>query len=389
MDSAKDKIKELKILVVVPTYNNATTLRQVVDSIREYSNSILIINDGSTDDTQKIIEELGVDFVSYSPNKGKGYAIKRAFKYAKEHSFDYVLSIDSDLQHYASDIVNFVEEIEKHPDSLLIGNRNLLADNMPKKNSFANKFSNFWYFVETAEKLSDTQSGYRIYPMRKIADTKFYTNRYEFEVEVIVRSSWKGVNVKNIPINVYYPPESERVSHFKPAKDFARISVLNTVLVLLALFYYLPRKLLMALSVENLKSFFNKYILSQGESNFYISASISLGVLCGLSPLWGIHTITVFVLAHILKLSKTLSFLASNISMPITIPFIVYFSMYLGGKILRTDMVFNFDDISIELVYDSICQYIIGSVSLALISSVLIFLASYILLFTFRKSPNG
>lgn len=101
---------------------------------------------------------------------------------------------------------------------------------MPSKNTFANKFSNFWYKVETGQTLSDSQSGFRLYPLTRLKGMRFYTPRYEFEVEVIVRAAWRGVAVKNIPIRVYYPPQEERVSHFKPAKDFTRISVLNTCL---------------------------------------------------------------------------------------------------------------------------------------------------------------
>lgn len=87
----------------------------------------------------------GVGSISYAPNRGKGYALRRALRYAAEHGYRYMLTIDSDGQHYASDIPKFVEEIAKTPDALLVGARNLRSDNMPGKNTFANKFSNFWF----------------------------------------------------------------------------------------------------------------------------------------------------------------------------------------------------------------------------------------------------
>src|SRR5690606_36463084 len=98
---------------------------------------------------------------------------------------------------------------------------------------------NFWFWFETGIKLTDTQSGYRAYPLQAIPK-KFYTKKFEFEIEIIVRSAWNGIAVKNVPVKVLYDP-AERVSHFRPFKDFTRISILNTVLVFLTFFYIIPR----------------------------------------------------------------------------------------------------------------------------------------------------
>ena len=97
----------------------------------------------------------------------------------------------------------------------------MTQEGVPKKSSFGNKFSNFWFWFETGIKLEDTQSGYRLYPLKTIPKN-YFTRKFEFEIEVIVRSAWNGVAVKNVPIKVLYDP-SERVSHFRPFKDFTRI----------------------------------------------------------------------------------------------------------------------------------------------------------------------
>jgi len=133
----------------------------------------------------------------------------------------------------------FLSEIEQNGDALLIGSRNMMQLGVPKKSSFGNKFSNFWFWFETGIKLEDTQSGYRLYPLHKIAK-KYATNKFEFEIEVIVKAAWKGVPVKNVPVKVLYDPD-ERVSHFRPFTDFSRISVLNTMLVVISLLYIKPR----------------------------------------------------------------------------------------------------------------------------------------------------
>ncbi|MEG0500373.1 MAG: glycosyltransferase family 2 protein, partial [Rikenellaceae bacterium] len=141
-------------------------------------------------------------------NRGKGAALKTGLAYATQKGFRYAITIDSDGQHFADDIPQFMEQIRKTPDALIIGARNLTAENMPSKNTFANKFSNFWYKVETGKSLTDTQSGYRLYPLDKLRDMKFFTPRYEFEVEIIVRAAWRGKRVTCFtfpPISGFYP----------------------------------------------------------------------------------------------------------------------------------------------------------------------------------------
>ena len=117
--------------------------------------------------------------------------MKHGLSQAKKEGFRYAITIDSDGQHFASDIPCFIEAIEKEPDTLLVGARNLASDNMPGKNTFANKFSNFWFRLETGLKLEDTQSGYRLYPLRKMdVQSCWYTAKYEFELEAIVFAAW-------------------------------------------------------------------------------------------------------------------------------------------------------------------------------------------------------
>ena len=194
MENIFTSIKELKCVVLIPTYNNEKTLKQVIDSVRLYSPNIMVVNDGSTDSTAEILsKEEGIHIVSYENNRGKGYALKTGLREAINLGYKYAITIDSDGQHYADDIPVFINEIKENPKSLLVGARNLQAENMPSKNTFANKFSNFWYKVETGITLSDTQSGFRLYPLDFIKSTRFITRGYEFEVEVIVRAAWKVI----------------------------------------------------------------------------------------------------------------------------------------------------------------------------------------------------
>lgn len=249
--------RRFKICVLIPTYNNAGTLRDVVSDVLEYSSDVIVVNDGSTDSTHQILKSFGdaIIVVDYKNNKGKGTALKRGFKKAIELGYEYAITIDSDGQHYPEDLPKFIKAIAENEGSLIIGERNLSNVDINGKSSFANKFSNFWFCVQTGRNLKDTQTGYRAYPLKHLHGLSLLTSRYEAELELLVLASWNGVNIVSIPIKVYYPPQSERVSHFKPALDFTRISILNTILCGLAIIYGVPARVWN--SIKN-KRIFNK-----------------------------------------------------------------------------------------------------------------------------------
>ncbi|MDB4497780.1 DUF2062 domain-containing protein [Gammaproteobacteria bacterium] len=386
------RIKQLKVLVVIPTYNNATTILDVISDVQQYTENILVVNDGSTDHTADLLASISqtkkFQIITISENKGKGNALKIALRQAYEWGYDYALTLDADGQHFAKDIRPLIDEIEKTPNQLLIGSRDLQADNMPSKNTFANKFSNFWYKVETGIQLNDTQSGFRLYPLAHFKHWKFISGRYEFEVEVIVKAAWKGLSVKNIPIHVYYPPEEERVSHFRPFWDFFRISVLNTLLVLIALLFYYPFKFLRALTWKNIKLFFQKNITKSPESNLRIASAIGFGVFMGIVPLWGYQILICLTVAHLLKLNKILAVAFSNISIPPMIPVILYSSYYLGCQLLNRTLNLSLESISLKTVLANFSTYLLGSVILALLAGGLAFIVSFALLALFGRKPT-
>lgn len=240
----KETLRARGICVIIPTYNNAGTIVRVVSDCLGSCSDVIVVNDGSTDETGRLLEEFdSIVVVDYSRNRGKGYALKQGFRKARELGFSYAITIDADGQHYPKEIVSFLSANQKHPGCLIVGARNFEGVERSKGSGFANKFSNFWFYIQTGRRLEDTQTGYRLYPLKKLHGLRFLTSRYEAELELLVFSSWHGVNIVSVPINVYYPPAGERVSHFRPVADFARISVLNTVLCILAVIYGLPLRL--------------------------------------------------------------------------------------------------------------------------------------------------
>ena len=230
--------------VVIPTYNNAGTIADVVHRALQQCKDVIVVNDGSTDGTEEILRNIdGIKVVTIPKNQGKGKALKEGLKSALSLGFKYAITIDADGQHFPEDIPLMTEASRHHPDAIITGCRMQLNKQERSGGSkFANAFSNFWFCVQTGRRLTDTQTGYRVYPLSSLTShfLPLLTSRYEAELELLVFSAWHGVRIVEQPVRVYYPPKEERVSHFRPVKDFSRIFLLNTCLCFLALIYGLP-----------------------------------------------------------------------------------------------------------------------------------------------------
>ena len=228
------------ICAVIPSYNNGGTVVDVVRGVLRQGLPVLVVDDGSTDGTADALKDLPVHVLRHTRNRGKGRALKTGLEEARRQGYRFALTLDADGQHDPGDIPALVAAAGER--TLVIGSRNLTAEGMPSGNTFANRFSNFWFTVQTGRKLPDTQTGFRVYPLEGLPSLKLLTARYEAELTLLVFSAWKGLQLVPVPVRVYYP--EDRVSHFRPFADFFRISVLNTVLCVLALVYGYPRMLL-------------------------------------------------------------------------------------------------------------------------------------------------
>lgn len=375
--------------MLVPTYNNAATLPTVLNSILDYTDNIIVVDDGSTDTTEEILQSFpSFEIIRFTKNIGKGYALRMGFAKAREMGFRYAISIDSDGQHFASDLPIFLEAINDSPDTLFVGARNMDEAGAPGKSNFGLRFSNFWYWVNTGIRHPDTQSGYRLYPVERMKNIKWVTRRFEFEIEVLVRSAWRKIPVKSVPVKVYYPPEGERVSHFRPFMDFFRISVLNTVLVMLALLWFRPYLFFSQMTWKSFKALIRKELLNPEESNRVKVASVMLGAFMGVAPLWGWQMAIALGLAIAFKLNKVITLAVSNISIPPMIPIILYLSYITGGLVLGNGMGIEFTtDITFDFVAENLYQYVIGSLIFGMILALVLGFITYIALLIFRKNP--
>jgi glycosyltransferase involved in cell wall biosynthesis len=357
----RKKIDALNCCVIIPTYNNEQTIKSVIDSVLKFTDHIIVVNDGATDNTAEILKQFSqLNILSYSPNRGKGIALRTGIKTALEKGYRYAITIDSDGQHFADDITVFIDKIEDEPDSLLIGARNLNQENMPKKNTFGNKFSNFWFMLFTGINLPDTQSGYRLYPIQKMKGMRYFTSKYEFEIEVSVKAAWRGIQVLPVSINVFYAEADKRISHFRPGKDFTRISLLNTYLFFPAMLWYKPIRLVKKLNVKTIKTVIKKYFLDSNESVMRKSVGVAFGVFMGIVPIWGFQFVSALIFAHFLKLNKAIVGLAAQISMPPMIPVLLYGSLKTGQWILGREMsdTISTDQLTLDTIKQLIHEYL-------------------------------
>lgn len=378
----RQRMKALKCGILIPTYNNAGTIATVASEALTYCDDVWVVNDGSTDNTNDLLANIeGLHVIGYEKNAGKGNALKVGFKALLEAGMRYALTIDADGQHKWEDLPVLVEQAEKNPDCLICGTRNVKTqEGMPEKNSFANQFSNFWFKVETGLDFPDTQCGYRIYPIERLKKKHFFGTKYEFELEVLVRSAWAGVKLVPQPVHVYYPPAEERVSHFRPFQDFSRISVLNTILVTIAFLWIKPRDFFRKLTWSNIKKKIDENLIHNPESAEKIGAAAGLGVMFGILPAWGFQMILVFAVAHFLKLNKAIALIFSNISIPPCIPFILWGSYVMGGVLTgNVKAIPHINDITLENAWNDFLLYLIGSIALAIIAGIIVGLAVFAL----------
>ena len=230
----------MRILVLVPTYNNAKTLQTVLDRLWVHTHDIMVVNDGSTDETLQLLHRYPhpINIVTYPENRGKGYALVTGFREAMRLGYDHAITIDSDGQHYPEDLPLFLRKAsELERPTIIVGSRELEHENKSRAATFATRLANFWFAFQTWHYLPDTQSGYRLYPLHHLHGLDLITSRYEAELELLVFAAWHGVAIDTVPIRVYYPPKEERVSHFRPGWDFARIFLLNTLLFFVSIFF--------------------------------------------------------------------------------------------------------------------------------------------------------
>jgi len=209
----------MNMITIIPTYNNPLTIKNVAFDVISHGYKLIIIDDGSSTIVESLFNEVekeNIIFLRHSENKGKGEAIITGVTKAKELGYTHVVSLDGDGQHLASQSKLLIEACSG--DEIIIGARNFEIDNIPNGSKFGRWFSNFWARWDTGQDITDSLSGFRIYPT-SILSLPIKTSRFDWEMEVIVRHADANRKIKEVVIECYYPTAEERVSHFRKFSD--------------------------------------------------------------------------------------------------------------------------------------------------------------------------
>jgi glycosyltransferase involved in cell wall biosynthesis len=218
----------------VPAFQAEGTLGAVLDSLRETLGvPVLVVDDGSTDDTSRIAREHGAEVTRHDRNRGKGAALITGLRLAARRGFTQVVTVDADGQHPAGSARKVLDGSDD-PRALVLGVRDLARDGAPASNRFGNDVSNFFLSVFARRKLRDTQCGLRRYPVLETLELGARSHGYALEAEIVLRALAAALPVVEVPIEVIYPPEGESRSHFRNVLDPTRIvfTVVRTVLEL-------------------------------------------------------------------------------------------------------------------------------------------------------------
>lgn len=381
-----------RVCALLPSYNNAQTLAGVIRAVQAFLPDVLVVNDGSTDGAAEVLKGFpGIAVVTHPVNQGKGGALAGGFARAQELGFTHAVTIDTDGQHVLAALPAFLEAIARHPQALIIGVRDLAGAGRRRKSRLLRVNSNFWTWVETGRWLRDTQSGFRAYPLAAVRSLILTRRKYDYEIESLVKAMWAGVPVVELPVRVEYGPGSK--SHFRPLRDFGLVARLNLSLVAQRLLMpgvlrrVVHQKAFRARPLrQSVPGLLGEAVAREYASPASFGAAVGVGVFFGIAPIWGFQMAAAAVAAHFLRLSKAVALIASNISIPVMIPFILYASLLLGRLVLtgHVDYALRVADLSLAVIGQCLVEYLVGSLLLALLAGAL----SGLLAYSLARAPD-
>jgi len=313
-----------EVWCAIPVYNNSATVKKVAQSCREQGFPVVVVDDGTTDvAVAELLAGTGIPVLTHEVNRGKGQAILTALSYIENKQGRFMVTIDADGQHDPADIQKFLPMIEKDPTSIVIGCRNMNVENVPDSSKFGRAFSNFWLQLETGVSMPDTQSGFRAYPVEYLVQMKLKGHHYDFEVEVLARAIWAGLNVQSVEVGVWYPPREERVSSFHPFKDNARISLTHLRLLGRRLLPWPVKKLVRHphdFSLFRSPKKFIRMLFREHASPTELGVAAGVGTFIAVLPIFSLHTVVIVFVTTRLNLNRMMAVAIQNLCAPPFVP---------------------------------------------------------------------
>lgn len=371
----------------VPVFNNGGSLRRVVEECRAILPNIVVVDDGSTDtDVKRLLSGLDVVVLSHGRNLGKGRAILTASRFVEERGGEYMITIDADGQHHASDIRKFLPVIEESETALIVGCRNFDTENVPRSSRFGRSFANFWLLVETGQVVDDCQSGFRAYPVRYLNRLDFKGARYDFEAEVLARAAWAGLSLRCVEIDVHYPEPGERISSFRPVLDNLRLTRIHSMLVARRMLpvghkrlVEKPRDLTPSLWLHPRKVM--GMLLRENATPQGLALAAAVGMFLAVLPILFMHSIVILYFSLRLNLNKIVTLNVQHLAMPPFMPALcIEIGYYLRHGRWLTDLTFAtvFHQFSSRLLEWFIGSLIVAPLSALLIGTLMFLVASLV-----------
>jgi glycosyltransferase involved in cell wall biosynthesis len=320
-----------QILLVIPLFNHGNTVRAVVERARAAGWPVLVVDDGSGDGGAERVADLNCQVIRLDRNRGKGAAILAGAAHALARGFAAIITVDADGQLDPAEAGRLAAAAAGQWPAIVVGARRMTKDNAPGASRFGRAFSNFWIRLECGRDLPDTQSGYRLYPVRELLALKTGCRRYDFEVEILTRSAWAGLPILTVPVAVHYPAAVDRESHFHQFKDNFRLTCLHTRLVARALLPWSHQRLFGQVPREIMAERRERWSLlhpvrlaqrlcREHSSALQLASAAWLGIFLGALPLIACHTVVLLYVCHRLHLNKLTAVTASQLCMPPLVP---------------------------------------------------------------------
>lgn len=213
----------MRAAVLIPAYDCAATIGAVVEGARRRVERVLVVDDGSADDTAARAAAAGAEVLRLPANRGKGAALRAGLRRLADEGVTHAVSMDGDGQHLADQIPSLLAAATAAPAALVIGARRIEGQEVTPIKLFGNRFANRWVEIACGQRLPDTQSGFRVYPLPATLALGARAEQFAFETEVLIRAARAGMTIRSVEVAVHYPPAAERISHYKPFRDTVRI----------------------------------------------------------------------------------------------------------------------------------------------------------------------
>ncbi|HEY7118531.1 MAG TPA: DUF2062 domain-containing protein [Tepidisphaeraceae bacterium] len=392
-------------VVIAPTFNNARTLAPIVSRIRASGYPLIVVNDGSSDDTARMLIEMDRDaptpliVLNHRKNRGKGTALRTGFAAARLAGYTHAVTIDTDDQHDPSEIPRLLDAARRSPHALVLGRRDHRADGYPARSRIGRGISNLFVRLESGVRVDDSQCGFRVYPLGLLMTVRCGNGYYGFETEIITRAGWAGCPVVQVPVACRYLPGPRRVSHFQPFRDSARGVLMHFHLLGRALLPFVrhprwpdvasaqpliigPKKPLLRRFLDwiNPRQAWRQLRQNQlGRSE--IAAGLALGVFIANLPAYGFQSLLSLYAARRLHLHPLSVLLGSHASTPPVGPLLIAAAIALGHVLLHGSLpaLADFDPRHVgwsHVVGPLLLEWMIGGILLGLVLAMLTFVVA-------------